>query len=169
MTQITSLDFLAAANAEESGVFPILLLTVTHPDLAEAIRISTDPTQRIIETDSEVIYGTVSNGDNYLFLPMQIKLPGEQEEGLSAMQIELDNVSRDLTAIIRSISTPPSVNVDIVLNSDVDTVLASWPEFLMVNVKTTAQSISASLTLETLVREPYPAGTFNPSEFPGCF
>lgn len=169
MTQITSLDFLAAANASESGVFPILLLTLTHDDLPDPILLSTDPTTRLIESDSEVIYGTTSNGNDYLFFPMSLKLPGEPDQGPAAMQIEIDNVSRELTSVIRSISSPPSIDVDIVLSSDVDTILAAWPEYLLINVNTSAKTISGELVLETLVMEPFPAGTFNPSEFPGLF
>ena len=169
MTQITSLDFLAAANASESGIFPILLFTITHADLAEPILFSTDPTSRLIETDTDVIYGTTSNGNDYLFFPLSVKLPGEPDQGSSSMQIEIDNVARELTAFIRSISSPPSINVDIVLSSDVDTVLAAWPEYLLVNANISAETVSGELVLETLVMEPFPAGTFNPSEFPGMF
>ena len=169
MTQITSLDFLAAANASETGVFPILLLTITHEDLLDPILLSTDPTTRIIETTSEVVYGTTSNGNDYLFLPMTLKLPGEPDQGPANMSIEIDNVALELTSLFRSISSPPSINVDIVLNSDVDIILTTWPEYLLINVHISAEIVRAELVLETLVMEPFPAGTFNPSEFLGMF
>ncbi len=169
MTRLTSLDFASSAYAQETGVFPILLLTISHPNLTTPIRISTDNTQRVRETVTNVIYGTISNTITYIFYPMSITLPGESDEGPADMTVEIDNVSRDLIPIIRNLATPPTVNVDIVLNTAVNVILGSWPEYLLVNITINALTISGSLMLETLVSEPFPAGSFNPSEFPGMF
>jgi len=167
--RITSIDFTRAVYAQETGVFPILLITIDHDLLSESILISTDPTERVEETASTLIYGTISNGSTYFFYPISITLPGDSDEGPSGMQMEIDNIGRDLVTIIRSLTSPPTIKVDIVLNTDVDTVLGSWPEFLLVNVKINANTIHGELMLETLIYEPYPAAVFNPSEFPGCF
>jgi hypothetical protein len=169
MTRISNADFLRAANAQETGVFPILLLTITDPSLTEDIRISTDATQRVEETATAVVYGTISNGETFYFIPLAIKLPDDVDEGPQSMTVQIDNVSRELVAVVRGLTTPPSVNVDIVLSSDTNTVVGSWPEFLLTNIRTDAQTISGELVLEILINEPFPAGTFNPSEFPGCF
>lgn len=167
--RITSVDFMKAAYAEESDVFPILLMTITHSSLSEPIRVSTDPTQRVIETTTDVIYGTISNGETYLFYPLSLSLPSEADEGPANMRIEIDNIHRDLTPAVRGLNSPPSVTTDIVLSSDVDNVIATWPEYLLVNWEMNAMTISGDLMLETLVAEPYPAGSFNPADFPGAF
>ena len=166
---ITNVDFLAQANAQESGVVVVLLMTITHPDWVAPVRLSTDPTQRITETSSDVIYGTQSRGNDYLFLPAQITLPSQTEEAPPQMRISIDNVSRDLVAEIRALSSPPAFQVELVTADDPDTVLAMWPEFLMANIQYNATTINADLVIETLQAEPYPAGTFTPAEFPGVF
>ena len=48
-------------------------------------------------------------------------------------------------------------------------VEAQWPEFLLTNIRYDAATISGTLKLETLEREPFPAGSFTPSQFPGLF
>ena len=73
----TSLNFRQAAFAQETGRVPIALITLSHPDLADDIRISTDPTQELTEftTDTEKVYGTISNGKTYFFLSLSTKIP----------------------------------------------------------------------------------------------
>lgn len=169
MSRITNVDFLRAAYAEDTGSVIILLMTVSHADWDTDILISTDPTRRVLETSADIFYGTISRNKRFMFVPLMVSLPNETEEGPLRMQITLDNVSRDLISILRNISSPPSVNVELVMSDDVDTVLASWPEFLLVNVQYNAETISGDLVIETLVHEPFPAGTFTPSEFPSLF
>jgi hypothetical protein len=43
----TSLNFREAAFSQETGRVPIALITLSHDDLDDDIRISTDPTQRL--------------------------------------------------------------------------------------------------------------------------
>lgn len=166
-----SLNFREAAFAAETGRVLIALLTIDHPDLAEPIRISTDPTQRLEEltTDEEVVYGTVSRGETFLFCPVRIRLPDDKDDGPGEMTLEVDNVHRDLTATIRSIFTPASITVEMVMDNDLDTVEAQWPEFLLTNISYDATTITGTLKLETLEREPFPAGSFSPAYFRGLF
>ena len=166
-----SLNFRQAAYASETERFLIALITLSHPDITEDIRISTDPTARIAEytTDSEVIYGTVSRGETFLFFPVRLNLPNDTDDGPGEMSIEIDNVHQDYTEIIRELTSPPTLTVELVMDNDLDTVEAQWPDFLLINVRYNATIIAGTLKLETLEQEPYPAGTFNPSYFPGLF
>lgn len=167
----TSLNFRAAAFAQETGRIPIALITLSHPSLEDDIRISTDPTQRIEEftTDLDVVYGTISNGLTYLFLPVRIKLPDETEDGPGDMTLEIDNIHRAYIEAIRSVFTPITCQVDIVMDNALDTIDASWPEFNLTQIKYNDTLITGTLTIETLVTEPYPAHSFVPSYFPGVF
>lgn len=170
MTSI-SLNFRAAAFAQETGRVPIALITLSHSGLEDDIRISTDPTQRIEEltTDLQVVYGTVSNGLTYIFLPVRIKLPDDSEDGPGEMTLEIDNIHRAYIEAIRSIFTPVTCQIDIVMDNALDTIDASWPEFQLIHIKYDDSIITGTLTIETLVTEPFPAGTFVPSYFPGIF
>lgn len=164
-------SFREAAYAAETGRVILVLFTLTHEGLAVPIRISSDPTQRIesLTTDAEIVYGTVSRGETYVFLPLTIKLPSDTDEGPGEMTIQFDNIHRAYTQTIREIFTPVAVNVEIVLDNALDTVEAQWPEFLLTNIRYDAATISGTLKLETLEREPFPAGSFTPSQFPGLF
>lgn len=168
---MTSLYFRESAFAQETGSIPIVLITITHPTLIDPIRLSSDPTQRITEltTASDVVYGTISRGDRYIYYPMQIKLPDDTDEGGNEINITIDNIHRDLTPTIRSITSPAVFCLEMVLDSTPDLVEISWPAFNMTNVQYNAQTITATLSLETLVSEPFPAGSFTPAAFPALF
>ena len=168
---ITSLNFREAAFSQETGRVPIALITLSHPSLEDDIRISTDPTQRIEEftTDLDVVYGTISNGLTYLFLPVRIKLPDETEDGPGDMTLEIDNIHRAYIEAIRTVFTPISCQVDIVMDNALDTIDASWPEFNLTQIKYNDTIITGTLTIETLVTEPLSAYKFVPSYFPGIF
>jgi len=166
---MTSLAFRQAAYAQETGRTIIALITLTHESLSEPIRISTDPTERLSTPILDVVYGTVSRGNQYVFLPLKIQIPSDTDEGPGNMTIELDNVHRAYTEAIRSIFTPISVLVELVLDNAVDTVELQWPEFLVTNITYDATLIKATLALETLEREPFPSGIFGPAHFPGLF
>jgi len=99
----TSLNFRQAANAPETGRVPIALITLSHDDLGDDIRISTDPTAELTEltTDTEKVYGTTSDSLDYVFLPVRIKLPDDTDEGPGEMQLEIDNVHRAYTETIQ--------------------------------------------------------------------
>jgi hypothetical protein len=166
-----SLGFRDAAFAQETGRVPIALITLSHPDLADDIRISTDPTQELTEftTDTEKVYGTISNGKTYFFLPVRIKLPDETDEGPGEMQLEIDNIHRAYMETIRSVFTPVTCQIDLVMDNALDTVDASWPEFKLTNITYNATTITGTLRLETLESEPFPSGSMTPSYFPGLF
>lgn len=170
MTDV-SLNFRQAAYAQETGRVPIVLITITHEDLTEPIRISCDPTQRIeaLTTDLDVVYGTISNGETYIFLPVQIKLPDDTDEGSGEIILEVDNIHRSMTEAIRTISSPATCQVDIVLDNALNTIERSWPEFQLTRIQYDAAKISGTLRAETLENEPFPSGTFTPGGFPGVF
>lgn len=169
MPRALSNSFLRGAFASETGICPIILLTITHPGLSAPIRVSSDPTQRISETASDVIYGTRSRENDFIFFPFSLTLPTEEDDGPQNMRITLDNVTREYISILRTISGPPSVLTEIVLSESPDLVEASWPEFLLTEVKYDALTIEGTLALETLTREPFPALSFTPNAFPALF
>jgi hypothetical protein len=164
-----STEFLRGAFAQETGVCPVFLLTIAHASLAQPIRASSDPTERIEETPTDVIYGTRSRGNDYVFFPFTLILPTDEDEGPKNMQLTLDNVTRQYTETLRSIVGPPTIMTEIVLAQSPDTVEASWPDFLLTNASYDAATITGTLELETLQREPFPYLCFSPAYFPALF
>lgn len=164
-----SLNFRQAAYASETGRVPIALLTITHPDMAETLYISADPTQRIVVTDDAIIYGTVSRGNNYVFLPMSIKLPDDDDSGGGQMSLELENIGRELTEAIRTVSTPAKITVEFVMDNALDTVDVTFPEFMLSNITYNASTITMTLIVDDLTREPFPGLMATPGTAPGVF
>lgn len=169
MSRALSSSALRAMFAEETGDYPILLITLSHETLSDPIRVSSDPTVRLSETVDDVIYGTVSRGVDYPFLPFQITLPGDFEDSAPRSQISIDNVSRELVAAIRSIYSPPQVTMELVMASSVDFVEATFPDFDLSDIDGDSMVISGTLSVDLLVSEPFPSGVFTPGQFPGMF
>jgi hypothetical protein len=166
---VTSIDFTRHAFASETGVVTIFLMTITHEGLDQPIMVSTDPTQRLEETSSDVIYGTVSRGNQFIYLPVVLELPSDTEEGPKIMRITIDNVSQQIGSTVRQMVGPFRMSCEFVLSDDTDTVMATWPDYVLTNVRTNEMTVSAEVVVDMMFSEPFPAGTFNPAEFPGLF
>ncbi|KGT75790.1 hypothetical protein MA20_31835 [Bradyrhizobium japonicum] len=165
--RVLSLNFRHALFAQESGEVPIFLLTITHPELVDPIRLTTDATER--KSNDPLIYRTMSRGDEFIYAGVDITIPDEQDRSPPASKLTIANVTRDLIPLARSVSTPPSVMIEAVLASDLSTVEMSWPALDMVNLTYDASFLQFDLTMDALVTEPYPSGTFSPADFPGLF
>ena len=74
-----------------------------------------------------------------------------------------------IAALIRTIHTPATCVIELVLSGSLDTVEATWPRFKIVNVSYDKSTIIADLSLEALTSEPVGFMTYNPAEFPGLF
>jgi hypothetical protein len=162
-----SLAFRDALFSQESGEVPIFLLTITHEELEDPIYITTDPTQRY--QDSPPAYRTVSRTIDFLYAGASVTLPSEEDKSPPVAKLTIANVSRDIIPLARSVSTPPSVKIEAVLASDLDTVEMTWPAMDMSNLTYDASFLTFDLTMDALVTEPFPAGTFSPAYFPGLF
>ena len=157
MTRPVSLTLRQAVNAQETGEIFIVLLTISHEELEEPLYFSLDAVN------------TVSRGNPYLALPFNLTPPEESQDRPPAAKLSLDNIDRQLVALLRSISTPLTVKFEVVLVSAPDTVEAVWDGFELRNVTYNALTIQGDLTLESFLQEPFPAGTFSPAYFPGLF
>lgn len=171
MTRLSSLSpaALRAMFSPDADDTLIVLLTITGTGIATPIRLADGYTQRISETADDVVYGVVSRSNNYIFLPIRISLPTEEQEAAPRAQITITDVTRYLTPVIRSISSPPTVLLELVLASTPNTVEASFPGLLMAGISYNKDQVTAELTVQSLTIEPFPAHTFTPSAFPGLF
>ncbi len=152
----TSLTFRQAVNAQETGEAFIILVEIST-GAAEPIRISSDGVN------------TVHDGNTYYAWPFDIVLPDDPESGAARARIAVDNVSRELVAWLRGLSSVPQVTIKVVLASDPETIEAEFPNFELRNAQYDAMTIQGDLTLATFMNEPYPGDSFLPSTFPGVF
>lgn len=156
-------------QATEHDTIPILLLTINHSSFDEPIRVSSDNTQRVIETDYEVLYGTVSRGNNYLFYPFSLKLPTDEEDGAPKTSLTVDNVSRWLTEAVENIDPRDivSITMEIVLSTSPDTVEIEYTDFELKNVSYNMFEITGEISMDALFGEPIPQHRMTPAYFPG--
>ena len=173
MSRLSSMSPTAirAVFSPDSDSDLITLLTIYNPlNESEVIaRLCDGFTQRISETDDEVLYGVVSNGFSYTFIPMQISLPSEDEAQAPRCSIVLNDVTRYITPIIRSITAPPRIKLELVLAKTPNVIEVSFSDFYINNFSYNSQAVTADLAMIDYEREPFPMHSFTPRYFPGMF
>lgn len=165
---MTSSTFKQAAYAQETDEVVIALVTLYSDELTQPIRVCSDPYEKLIGLGDD-IYGLVSNGDTYLFLPFDIWLPRDDKTGVVSAKFSIDNVDRNIVATARSVTKPVSVKIQCVLSDDVDRVEIEFDNFKLSNITYDVMQLTGDLTLDYWGLEPFPSGRFVPSDFPGLF
>lgn len=173
MSRLTSMspNALKAVFSPDSDDDLIILLTIYNPlNESEVIfRLADGFTKRISETESDILYGVTSNGFDYTFLPMEISLPSEDEAQAPRCSIVMHDVTRYLTPVIRTITAPPRIKLELVLTKSPDTIEVSFSDFYINNFTYNSDSVTANLAMTDYEREPFPMHSFTPRYFPGMF
>ena len=149
----------------------------TFPDQA---LLGTEGGSDILTNDSDIVYGvysgTVLNTTTlvndpipYIFVPMEINLPSEEDNAAPKCSLSIHDVTRYLTPTIRNLNYSPKVKLDLVLYSTPNTVEATFSGFYITNINYTADTVTCELTMTDYAVEPFPCFTFTPQYFPGLF
>lgn len=146
----------------------IVLFVISGGGLSSTLRIANGYTKRISETDDDVVYGVVSNGHSYQFLPISVVLP-QEDDATPTAKLSIGNVGRELIPELRGLDSPPSVEITLVLRSDPDVVEASWSGFQFSTVQYNIDTITLQLSSESDAMEQFPCFGFYPSYHPGIF
>lgn len=158
-----------AAYAQDTDVAIIVLLTFTNPLTDdEPVRISSVPVEKFTDL-GENVYGVTSNGERYLFFPFEIQLPQDDKTGTVSATLSIENVSREIIQFARQTRNLLNVTVQVVLSNNLDYVEMEYKDFKLRNINYDALTISGDLSIDYLGLEPFPAGRFTPSGFPGLF
>ena len=174
MSRLTSLsqNALIAFFQPESASSLAMLLTITDYNSGAVLARLTDSyTKRITETTTDVVYGITGGAANadYIFLPMEIALPSEDDNTAPKTSVIMHDVTRYITPIIRALSNPPKVTIELVLTTTPTVVEASFSGFYITNIIYNADTVTAELTMTDYSVEPFPAYNFTPKYFPGLF
>lgn len=147
-----------AIFAAQTGEAFLVLLTLSHPDLADPIRVTSDSVN------------TVSGGNTFQRFPFTIGIPDEPEDVPPSARLEIDNVSREIIAAVQTVTGPPiAVRIEVVTASTTNTVECGPYDMILQDVSGNALTVGGTLTFENILNEPFPAGEFTPTDFPGCF
>lgn len=138
-----------------SSDLPLVLLTIDHDSI--------DPPIRVVNNTEDI----ESNGEEFIAYPFSIVLPDSQEAAPPRARLQISNVSREIMQAVRTISSPAQVTIQVIRQDDHDTVEMFYDGMLLVGVRGGAITVEGNLEFEDLMREPYPAVTFSPAEFPG--
>lgn len=168
MSREFSLTTIRAMMEQQTGDWPVMLLTIDHDDLDEALHVSSDATTRIGEVDGRIVYGTSSRGTDFVFYPVSMALPSDEDGAAPATTLSIET-SQDVMEVVRSLSSPPSLLMELVMGSDPDTVEMSQPDFAIISVDYNINTITAEVTVDFLAGEPMPAGKYRPGSHPGLF
>ena len=150
-----SVEFIRSAFAADTDEVWLILLTLSHADLSDDIR--------VVHNQESVN----SRGMLFVGFAFEISLPLDSSERPPVAELRIDNVSTEIAQAVRSITTAPSVKIEVIRAADPDTVELSLEGFLLRNVQWDATTVTGALALEDVVTEPYPAGIFSPASFPG--
>lgn len=179
MSRLSSMSSaaIAALFKPDSSQTLITLLTIYDPanEANVLVRLADNYTQRLsdLATDTDIIYGVRRSESgvptDYIFLPMQITLPSEEQNTAPRCSIVLNDVTKYVVPIIRTITGPPKVKLELVLNTSVSTTEISFDKLYISSFNYDANQITAELSMIDFAVEPFPAYGFTPKQFPGLF
>lgn len=149
--------FRAAYSRESSDTF-LELITITHPDIEDVIRVALD-TQAV-----------TSNGEEYAAFPFTVELMDQVPDQLPMAKLDISNVDLRVGQAVRMILPKPNVEYRLVLRSQPDTVEMGPIPFLAPTAVYDKNTVSVTLAIDLrLLTEPHPFLTVNPQTCPGAF
>ena len=161
-----------AMMAQETMEREICLLTITHPEFDQPIYLSTDATMHLRD-DEETgapIYGTVSRGVEFIYVPISPVLPSSDSETPPAGRFSISNVSQVISPYLLMVNEHyPRITVEVVMASDPDTVNQTWPEFDLTTASIDATNAEVQISMNLTNSEPAPWMRFTPAHFPNLF
>lgn len=158
-------SWIATLNGRNIREVFIILITFTHPDLTDDIRISSDRK----DTLTTGVKGVVSNELEYVYIPFRIILPNLERGVIPMARVSVDNISREIVDTLSRITSPPNVRIQITLSTNPDIVEYDLDGLRLVGVTFNELTIDGNFSPEFYFTEPYPAPRFTPSRFPALF
>lgn len=146
----------AAYTAEETDEIPLVLVTIEHDDLSQPIRVVNN------------IEDIESQGFTFIGCPFELEEPGDDPNGPTDARLKIDNVSRQIVAAVRLISSPPTVTIQSILASDPDNPEYSISGLTLRDAMWDASYVQGALRFEDLTLEPV-AEAITPGRFPGLY
>lgn len=147
----------AALYAPQTSQVFLNLLEISHDEMVTPIR--------LVDNNEDV----VSGGNTYTAFPIVVQRPPDQEGTLPRVQLTVTNVTREFIDEVRSIASPFTITISVVMASSPDTVESGPYEFESLSCEYDAQNITFTLGYEALMQEPFPYQIYDPTNYPGLF
>lgn len=157
-------------QSEIDPLVKVFLITIRHKDLAEPIRVSSDPTERVDADSINVIYGTVSRGMTFFYAGFEAALVSDEEGAAPQTQLSLPNADRKLVEAIESMGPGPvAVDIELVFADTPDVVEVGLYDMELSKITYDESTISGIVSRDLLFQEPYPCRSFIPPHYPFLF
>jgi hypothetical protein len=156
MSRTLSTTLVEAVLSQETKEIYLILLTISSDDLSYDLR--------FVNNYEDV----VSGGETFLGFPFQISLPHDEERRLPSVKLIIDNVAREIIDEIRTLTTPPTVQMDIILASDPDTIEDGPYILTLREANWDRLTISGRLQGDDILNQKY-GEQFTPQNAPGLF
>lgn len=147
----------AALFKQETEEVFLVLLTIDHPELSNPIR--------LVNNTEDI----TSNGNLFTAFPFKIVMPLADPNSQPRASIEVDNIDRQIVTAIRTITSSPTVTLQVIMASAPNTIEVEFTDFKLQDTSYNGFTVSGTLSMENYLLEPYPADQFVPSNFPGIF
>jgi hypothetical protein len=169
-----SLNARAAFDAAQTDMVEVALLQFEHPSLAEPIRVSTDPTERL--SDEPVLYGTRSRWlgadpatEPFLAVLAWAELPGDEEDVPAAARISVEVMDAALVRSLRQITGRATAHLCVVLAGTPDLPELEYLDLRLIGVDYDGGVVTLQITREPIEDEGVPMDRVTKERFPGLF
>lgn len=146
-------------NAAQTSSAFLTLIEITHSSFS---------TVRLVNNTVNV----VSNSQTFTAFPFVAILPPDTDQVNVVGRLSVPNATRELVSEVRSVSGSRErvlVDVHIIDSADPNTYLRSETGLEVVNVVYNADVMTADLSRDSLLNEPWPGDRMSPATFPGIF
>ena len=157
MARTLSLKALEAVFAQQTDEVFLFLLTLSHADLAESLRV----------TNNSV--NILSNGELYTAYPFTLTLPSEQEGQITTARLTIDNIDRMIVEAIESISTAATVEFSLIRAEEPDVLEAGPWTYRLRDISYDSYKVEGILSKKDILSSPWPGHAYTPGKFPALF
>ena len=156
MSRSLTATFIAALMADRTTEIYHFLITISGSGIS---------THRYVNNYEDV----TSGGNTFTAAAFDGRLPNDVEDQVPDVNLVIDNVDRAIMSDIRSATAPPDAQIDIVLQSDPNTVEIGPLNFKIRQVNYNALTISGTLQYEDILNETIPINRYTPQKYPGLY
>lgn len=158
MARNYSANFRRTINSTGAKESPLLLLEITHPDLATPLRVVND------------LQDLVSNANTYTALPFRARLPDDLEQGLPRAELSVDNIGKELVQWLEASGGGQGASCRMMQ------VMRSAPNVIefeitldLTDLHMNATEVTGVLGFENLLARPMCTWIYKPETSPGLF
>lgn len=155
-------EALRAIYGEQTSKVYVQLLTISHPDLVPPFRAC---------DNREAVTQFAGQPEEVTFAPYAFKAvwPEDHATRRPALRIVIDNVDREIVQTLRTLATPPDIDIQLVRADDPDTVDARLPKFRLVEAEYDVIAVQGHLRRRAFGQDPWPFQRYTPASHPGIW